>query len=156
MARQDWQALTKLTGGSAFQIERIRLVDQDVAIEGRFDVPPLAGLSADDQVFVAAFVRSHGSIKQMEKFFGVSYPTIKNRLNRIGAKLPFAEVEPPADAERPAPSDLIARLERGEMSVDDVLQQLRPGTGGARVFQAAEEKSGARAFQASEEKRGDR
>src|SRR2546427_12700438 len=118
METQDWQALTKLTGGQPIEVERVRLVASEVAIEGRFELPPLATLSADDQIFVAAFVRCHGSIKQMEKFFGVSYPTIKNRLNRIGAQLPFAEVEPPADAERPAPSDLIARLDRGEMSVD--------------------------------------
>src|SRR2546427_7546644 len=118
MPTQDWQTLTRLTAGAAFEIERVRLTVQDVALEGRFELPPLATLSADDQIFVAAFVRCHGSIKQMEKFFGVSYPTIKNRLNRIGAQLPFAEVEPPADAERPAPSDLIARLDRGEMSVD--------------------------------------
>ena len=59
-------------------------------------MPPLARLAGDDQVFVAAFIRCHGSIKQMEKFFGVSYPTIKNRLNRIGAQLPFAEIDPPA------------------------------------------------------------
>jgi len=52
----DWQALTKLTGGSRFQIERVRLVDEDIAIEGRFDLPPLASLTAEDQVFVAAFV----------------------------------------------------------------------------------------------------
>ena len=85
--------MTKLTGGSRFLIERVRLVDEDIAIEGRFDLPPLASLTAEDQVFVAAFVRCHGSIKQMEKFFGVSYPTIKNRLNRIGALLPFAEID---------------------------------------------------------------
>src|SRR5712671_4592442 len=130
MARQDWQALTKLTGGSAFQIERIRLVDQDVAIEGRFDVPPLAGLAAEDQIFVAAFVRCHGSIKKMEKFFGVSYPTIKNRLNRIGALLPFAEVEPESEAVRPSTSELLSRLERGEASVTDVLSQLQQPTEG--------------------------
>ena len=93
MAAQDWQALTKLTGSTRFLIERVRLVDEDIAIEGRFDLPPLARLTAEDQVFVAAFVRCHGSIKQMEKFFGVSYPTIKNRLNRIGALLPFAEID---------------------------------------------------------------
>src|SRR5689334_18805833 len=93
MPTQDWQTLTRLTGGVRFEVERVRLVEQDIAIEGRFDVPPLAALSADDQIFVAAFVRCHGSIKQMEQFFGVSYPTIKNRLNRIGAQLPFAELE---------------------------------------------------------------
>jgi len=119
--------LTKLTGGSRFLIERVRLVDEDIAIEGRFDLPPLASLTAEDQVFVAAFVRCHGSIKQMEKFFGVSYPTIKNRLNRIGALLPFAEMTPgdPASGGTVPTSDLLSRLERGEINVNDVLSRLR-------------------------------
>src|SRR5579872_960010 len=119
MATQDWQALTKLTGGAPFTIERVRLTGQDVAIEGRFEPPSLAALTAEDQTFVAAFVRCHGSIKQMEQFFGVSYPTIKNRLNRIGALLPFAEIDPDPDDERAADkprsssSELLAQLERG-------------------------------------------
>jgi hypothetical protein len=119
--------LTKLTGGSRFQIERVRLVDEDIAIEGRFDLPPLASLTAEDQVFVAAFVRCHGSIKQMEKFFGVSYPTIKNRLNRIGALLPFAEMTPgdPAPSGPSPTSELLSRLERGEINVNDVLSRLK-------------------------------
>jgi hypothetical protein len=125
MPTQDWQALTRLTAGAPFEIERLRLTDQDVAIEGRFELPPLARLAAEDQTFVAAFVRCHGSIKQMEKFFGVSYPTIKNRLNRIGALLPFAEIEPAAEPERPSTNDLLSRLERGEMTAKDVLAQLQ-------------------------------
>jgi len=129
MAPQDWQTLTRLTGGSPFYIERVQLADQDIAVEGRFDVPPLARLAADDQVFVAAFIRCHGSIKQMEKFFGVSYPTIKNRLNRIGGQLPFAEIDPPAEDERPTRSELLSRLERGELTVTDVLAQLQQKEG---------------------------
>ena len=131
MATNDWQALTKLTGGAPFYIERVRLAGQDVAIEGRFEPPPLAALTAEDQTFVAAFVRCHGSIKQMEQFFGVSYPTIKNRLNRIGAQLPFAEIDPdpdadsPADTPRTSTSDLLSQLESGALSVDDVVRQLR-------------------------------
>jgi len=64
----------------------------------------------------------------MEQFFGVSYPTIKNRLNRIGTQLPFAEIDPEPDPERPAGTatgDLLSQLERGTMSVDEVLRQLR-------------------------------
>jgi hypothetical protein len=143
MAKHDWQALTKLTGGSAFEIERVRLLSEDIAIEGHFEAPPLAQLPADDQIFVAAFVRCHGSIKQMEQFFGVSYPTIKNRLNRIGAQLPFAEIdpepEPKPEPPRPAAastrsarseqaastSELLSQLERGTLSVEEVLRQLR-------------------------------
>jgi hypothetical protein len=125
MATQDWQALTRLTAGAPFEIERVRLTAQDVAIEGHFEPPPLAQLPAEDQTFVAAFVRCHGSIKQMEKYFGVSYPTIKNRLNRIGALLPFAEIEPATEPDRPSASDLLSHLERGEMTVKDVLAQLQ-------------------------------
>jgi hypothetical protein len=123
----DWQALTKLTAGARFTVERIRLVAadaRDIHIEGDFDLPALAQLPAEDQVFVAAFVRCHGSIKEMEKLFGVSYPTIKNRLNRIGVLLPFAEIEVPPP---PSTSDLLTQLERGEITVRDVLAQLRPG-----------------------------
>ena len=130
MATHDWQTLTRLTGGAAFDIERVRLTAQDVAIEGRFEVPPLAQLPAEDQTFVAAFVRCHGSIKEMETLFGVSYPTIKNRLNRIAALLPLAEIEPdtePEPARAPASatsSDLLSQLERGTIGVDEVLRQL--------------------------------
>ena len=123
MANKDWQTLIRLTQGAPFEIERVRLSADDLAIEGRFDVPPLAQLPADDQIFVAAFVRCHGSIKQMEKFFGVSYPTIKNRLNRIGSRLPFAEIEPAQPS--PETSELLGRLERGEISVSDVLARLK-------------------------------
>src|SRR5215204_3846288 len=100
----DWQELAKLVGQARIEIDRVRLVDTGVTIEGPFTLPPLAQLPADDQVFIAAFVRCHGSIKQMEKYFGVSYPTIKNRLNKIGSQLSFVEIEPGADGEAAAPT----------------------------------------------------
>ena len=123
----DWQALTKLTGGAQLEIERVRLLEQGVSIEGRFELPPLAQLTAEDQVFVAAFVRSHGSIKQMEKYFGVSYPTIKNRLNKIGSQLSFVEIEQGPDTEVPAQSTgaTLDKLSRGELTVAQALEQLR-------------------------------
>ena len=124
---QDWQTLTKLTGGATLLVERVRLAKTGVRLEGEFELPPLAQLAAEDQVFVAAFVRCHGSIKQMEQFFGVSYPTIKNRLNRIGALLPFAEIAPgdPPSGGPMLASELLSRLERGEMNVNDVLSRLK-------------------------------
>jgi len=119
---QDWLALTKMTGSARIAIERVRMVDTGVRIEGDFDPPPLAQLPAEDQVFVAAFVRSHGSIKEMEQTFGVSYPTIKNRLNRIAAQLPFAEVDttPPSST-----NELLSQLERGELTARDVVARLK-------------------------------
>jgi len=122
---KEWQVLSKLGARSAVEILRARLVEQDVVVEGPFELPPLARLSSEDQTFVAAFVRCHGSIKQVEQLFGVSYPTIKNRLNRIGALLPFVEVAPEPEPAPPSTSELLTRLERGELSVEEVLNQLR-------------------------------
>src|SRR5215813_7671124 len=90
----DWQELTQLTQGQPMVVERVRLTEKDVAIEGSFELPDLARLSAEDQVFVTAFIRTHGSIKEMEQIFGVSYPTIKSRLTRIANSLEFVETDP--------------------------------------------------------------
>jgi hypothetical protein len=119
---KDWQALTTLTGAASLIVERVRLGESGIAIEGAFELPPLAALPAEDQIFIAAFVRSHGSIKDMEHLFGVSYPTIKNRLNRVAALLPQfdSQTEPP-----PSTSDLLDRLDRGELSARDVIARMR-------------------------------
>jgi hypothetical protein len=74
-------------------------------------------------VFVAAFVRSHGSIKEMERTFGVSYPTIKSRLNRIAETLDFVETDP-----APSRADIIDRLRRGEINAQQALRELEGRT----------------------------
>ena len=123
---RDWQELTKLVGSSRIEIERVRLVESGVAIEGPFALPPLAQLPAEDQIFVAAFVRCHGSIKQMEKYFGASYPTIKNRLNRIGSQLSFVEIEQGPENEAPPPrTEILDQVSRGEITVKQALERLR-------------------------------
>lgn len=117
----DWHELTGLTRGHPFVVERVRLAS-GVAIEGPFEVPQLAQLSAEDQVFVAAFVRCHGSIKEMERIFGVSYPTIKSRLNRIGQGLDF--VETVTEPTRRAQSEVIERLHRGDITAAEAIAEL--------------------------------
>jgi hypothetical protein len=117
--RVEWQELTDLTQGRPFVVERVRLVDSGVAVEGQFEPPQLAQLGVDDQVFVAAFVRAHGSIKEMERTFGVSYPTVKARLNRIAEQLEFVDTDP-----APSGTDVVDRLRRGEISAQEALAEL--------------------------------
>lgn len=117
---QDWQELTKMTRGEAFTIERVKMIDRDISIEGSFALPPLARLTAEDQLFITAFIRSHGSIKEMEALFGISYPTVKNRLNAITAKLPFVDVNPPSPGR-----DILDQIDRGEISVEEALKRLK-------------------------------
>jgi hypothetical protein len=116
---KDWQELTQLTQGATLIVERVRIADRDIAIEGAFELPQLARLALEDQIFIAAFVKGHGSIKEMEQVFGVSYPTIKARLNRIASALQFVETNP-----TPPRSDVLGRLERGEISATEAIAEL--------------------------------
>jgi len=115
----DWKELTEITRGEAVEIERVRLKNNGVAIEGSFELPPLAQLTMEDQIFVTAFIRCYGSIKEMEELFGISYPTVKNRLNRIAGKLEFVDINPPASN-----NEVINQLDRGEISVEDAIKKL--------------------------------
>jgi hypothetical protein len=116
---KDWQELTHLTQGQPIVVERIRLADKDIAIEGSFELPQLARLSMDDQIFITAFVRSHGSIKEMERVFGVSYPTIKSRLTRVADSLEFVETNP-----TPSKAEILQRLQQGEITAEDAIREM--------------------------------
>ena len=96
------------------------MAEKDVAIEGCFELPELARLNLEDQVFITAFVRCHGSIKEMEQIFGVSYPTIKSRLTRIAKSLEFVDTNPP-----PSRTEILDRLKHGEISTDDAVRELK-------------------------------
>lgn len=115
----EWQDLTDLTGEKQFVVTSVRLRGADIQITGQFELPLLARLRYEDQVFVGEFVRCHGSIKHMEKAFGVSYPTIKNRLNRITEQLQLVQVEPGSGRE-----EVLDLLEAGEISADEAAARL--------------------------------
>lgn len=118
--KHEWQELTRITGGEDIVIEQVRLVKRGISINGEFDVPPLSRLTLEDQIFIIAFIRSHGSIKDMEQLFDISYPTVKNRLNRISELLEFVEVNPPSTK-----NEILRDLENGKITVKEAERKLR-------------------------------
>jgi hypothetical protein len=117
---KDWQELTKLTRGASIAVEKVRIINNGIKIEGDFELPALARLSAEDQVFVTAFLRCDGSIKEMEQVFGISYPTVKSRLARIAGQFEFVENMPV-----PVQEDVLDQLARGEITVNDAIERLQ-------------------------------
>lgn len=115
----DWQELLRIAQGGSLVVERVRIPEKGIAVEGQFTLPELARLTLEDQVFIVAFLRSHGSIKEMEQTFGVSYPTIKARLNRISGQLQFVETDP-----SPSRAEILARLKSGEISAEEAIRNL--------------------------------
>lgn len=119
--KHDWQKLMELSGGRKIIIEKAYIPDLDIHIEGEFAMPEFLTLSSDDQIFAARFIKSGGSIKEMEKTFGISYPTVKNRLKSITSALGGVDIE--LEYKQPAMS-VLEMLEKGELSVEDAMKEL--------------------------------
>lgn len=64
-------------------VTRLKCDSCDTEVGGHFPLPRLARLPSADQEFVLQFVETSGSLKEMAKRLGVSYPTVRNRLNEI-------------------------------------------------------------------------
>ena len=74
-------------------VKRMRCQGCQTEVEGSFSLPVLVSLSRDDQEFVLSFVKASGSLKEMAKILGVSYPTVRNRLDKIIERLKQSETK---------------------------------------------------------------
>ncbi len=75
------------------QVKRLCCPTCETEVGGAFDLPVLARLSVQDQSFIWEFVKASGSLKAMAKLLGLSYPTVRNRLDDIIARIKNAEVQ---------------------------------------------------------------
>lgn len=101
------------------EVTRLACQACDTNLEGHFEFPELLRLDRDDLSFVLAFVRASGSLKEMGKQLGQSYPTVRNRLNDIIARLD--EVERDVDAAR---REILDQIAAGSLSVKEGAKRL--------------------------------
>jgi hypothetical protein len=89
-------------------------------LEGKFELPQLLRLGREDLEFVTAFVQSSGSVKEMCRLHGQSYPTIRNRLNDIIERLS----RDGHDLERKR-REVLDEVAQGILSVKDAAKKLK-------------------------------
>jgi hypothetical protein len=90
-------------------------------LKGDFEGCDFCNLSVEDQDFVKVFLKTHGNIKEVEKELGISYPTVKNRLNHIITNLGIDTKESLNKEER---LQILDRLEKGELTLQQALSLL--------------------------------
>ncbi len=78
---------------SGLLVQRLSCTDCGTVVEGLYVLPALARIPKDDQAFLVEFVKASGSLKQMASLLGVSYPTVRNRLDDIIQRLKQAETD---------------------------------------------------------------
>lgn len=73
--------------GSVLRVRSMYCHSCDTQIEGDYPLPPLSRLSDEEQRFVMDFVICSGSLKEMASRMGLSYPSVRNRLDEIIGEL---------------------------------------------------------------------
>ena len=91
----------------------------EVSVRGRFELPVLCRIPRELYEFLLVFVRNRGVIREVERELGISYPTVRSRLDAVLAALGETG---PASADS---GQVIEMLERGEITPEDAEQMLR-------------------------------
>jgi len=96
-------------------------------LEGEFSLCKFCQLPEEQRIFVEVFIKCRGNIKDVEKELGISYPTVRNRLDAVIEALGY-RVERTGEAEednRSKKQEILSALERGEITPEEAARQLR-------------------------------
>lgn len=93
-------------------------------LEGRFTMGRLFQLTADQLHFVEVFIRCEGKISRVEEELGLSYPTVRNRLDEVIRAMGY-EVEAEQKTDNEQQQEVLERLARQEISSEEALQLIR-------------------------------
>ena len=94
------------------------------SVRGRFQIPDLCRLPEDLYQFLLVFIKNRGVIRDVEKELGISYPTVRSRLDMVLAALGYGEQVPGSDS-----NQVIEMLERGEITPEEAEKMLRGESG---------------------------
>jgi hypothetical protein len=110
--------------GANTEITKISCHACDTTVEGHFQLCRFCRLSTEQKTFIDVFIKCRGNIKEVEKELGVSYPTVKNRLEDVAAALGYRSEAVPIQesADRKA---ILDRLNKGEITVDEAVSLLK-------------------------------
>lgn len=120
----NWKKILDLSKGKKIVVKKVFIPEDDITIEGDFQLSNIATLSEEDQKFIVAFIKTHGSIKQMEAIFNISYPTVKNKLNEISKKIDNFDLNIKEVEEDKSISTILDKISSGEIDVKDALKEL--------------------------------
>ena len=111
--------------GSGLKIKVFQCPSCRTKIEGDFPLQGsrLGSLAPEDQEFIEMFMMVRGSIKEMEKVLGVSYPTVRGMLDAINTRLGHAAA--PTGLSEQQRLEILAQLDRGEITASEAAAKLQ-------------------------------
>lgn len=117
--------------GHALQVSKLTCTHCETKVEGEFATCRFCQLPDEYRLFAEVFIRCRGNIKNVEKELGISYPTVRNRLDGLIEALGF-RVERSLQEAREYRDEVLSALERGEITPAEAVRRLKEGKPGER------------------------
>lgn len=109
-------------------VTRLQCGTCGTGIEGRFSVGRFSRLTRDQSALLESFLRARGNLRELERELGISYPTVRNRIEALLRALGLADgasaSEPEPAVDPAARRDVLERLARREISAEQAAAEL--------------------------------
>ncbi len=117
-----------VTGGELY-ISELTSDESGVSIRGRFEIPRFARLDAEQSKFLETFLKCRGMLNSMERELGISYPTVRSRLDSL---LDALDLKPVKEDGKPSKLNekrkkILDMLEKGEITAEEAKARLKNG-----------------------------
>ena len=107
---------------SELTVARLKCDSCDTVIENNFKLSKFDYLSDEELYFTETFIRCRGNIKEVEKAMGISYPTVRSKLEAVIKKLGY---ETGTDDQAARKEEILRALETGEITAEQAIAQLK-------------------------------
>lgn len=106
--------------GEDMKITQAKCGKCKITIEGEFELNKINRLTPEQLDFAITFLINRGNLKELEKIYDLSYPTLRNRLNAIASILSGSNIQDEEDVK-----DTLDKLNSGEITFDDALKTIK-------------------------------
>jgi hypothetical protein len=106
------------------QITRLQCAHCHTTIENEFQLSKLSSLAKEQLHFIEIFLTCRGNIKEVEKALGISYPTVRGKLDEIILALGHSSQKKQDVVTK---REIISLLEKGEISPEEAVEMLKKG-----------------------------
>lgn len=107
---------------SELTVAKLKCESCDTVIENAFRLSKFDYLSDEELYFTETFIRCRGNIKEVEKELGISYPTVRSKLDAVIKTLGY---EARADEQTLKREEILKALESGAITVEQAIEQLK-------------------------------
>jgi len=110
--------------GEELSVTRLHCRACDTTLEGHFTLGKFYRLSPEQLHFVETFIKCEGKITRVEDELGISYPTVRSRLNDVIRALGY-EVPAEAGASAERRKAILEQVQRGEIGAEEAIEMLK-------------------------------